>query len=83
MSLCLIAATIGKPFIDFVLDEARWWMKTRKLREDSDRPTPANRELFQARKGIVAVSLQFSLPDPTLYGWAQMIFRRDCRGPCG
>ena len=39
MSLCLTAATIGKPFIDFVLDEAHWWMKTRKLREESDRRT--------------------------------------------
>jgi hypothetical protein len=35
MSLCLIAATIGNPFIDFVQAEARWWMAERTKQRDA------------------------------------------------
>jgi hypothetical protein len=40
VSLCLIAATIGKPFIDFIQIEARWLMEER------------NRQRIGAKKGI-------------------------------
>jgi hypothetical protein len=30
VSLCLIAATIGKPFIDFIHEEAKWLMEKRR-----------------------------------------------------
>jgi hypothetical protein len=47
VSLCLIAATIGKPFIEFVHDEARWLMERRiQQREASETkasPRPAAR----------------------------------------
>jgi hypothetical protein len=52
VSLCLIAATIGKPFIDFVHEEANWLMEKRRrtrsreethTRPRQDRGGPAHR----------------------------------------